>query len=370
MAIITPETLTALAPGTKRAADYAPALDAVLAGAGITTPARIAHFMAQLAHESGGFRALVENLNYSAAGLLKTFPKRITSQAQADALVRGGKEAIANHIYGGRLGNVNPGDGYKYIGRGFVMVTGRNNYTLYAGLIGQPLVDHPELLEQPLFAAQASAAFWKANNINAAADLDDVEKVTRLINGGTIGLAERRTLTDKAKTVWTATIMAAGQAAAAAATAATTTIAAGALSRYFTLDELTFSDNAVRFQIDNTPSAEIVTHLTETAKQMDKVRDLLGHPITVNSGYRSEKLNAAIHGAKNSAHTTGYAVDFVCRGFGTPLQICQKIIESGLKFDQLIQEGTWVHISFAPALRQDVRTAIFGGGSTSYRSGL
>ena len=368
MTFITPKSLTDLAPKTLRANDYAPALDVCLATADITTPLRIAHFMAQLCHESGGFRALVENLNYTADGLMRTFPKRITSKAQADALVSGGKAAIANHVYGGRMGNVNPGDGFKFIGRGFIMITGRNNYTLYAQLIGQPLLDRPELLEQPLIAAQAAAAFWKANNINAAADADNVETVSRLINGGTVGLEERKALTAKAKTIWTAA--AAATATATAGPATTAAPAADMLSRYFSLDELTFSDNAVRFQIDNTPSAEIKSRLTETAKQMDKVRDLLGHAITVNSGYRSDKLNAAIHGAKNSAHTLGYAVDFVCRGFGTPLQICQKLVQSGIKFDQLIQEGTWVHISFDPRMRGEVKTAIFGGGSTSYRSGL
>ena len=375
MTTITPKSLTDLAPGTKRAAEYAPALDACLALADISTPLRVAHFMAQLCYESGGFRALVENLGYSAAGLMRTFPKRITSQAQADALVAGGKEAIANHIYGGRMGNVNPGDGFKYIGRGFIMLTGRNNYALYAQLTGLALLDHPELLEQPLYAAQASAAFWKTNNINAAADLDSVDKVTRLINGGTLGLAERQALTVKTKQIFTAPAapVAAPPPPAAPPAATATVVPATAtkrISRYFSLDELTFSDNAVRFQIDNTPSPEIVARLTDAALQLDKVRDLLGFPINVNSGYRSDKLNAAIHGAKNSAHTLGYAIDFVCRDFGTPLQICQKIVASGLKFDQLIQEGTWVHISFDPRMRQDVKTAIFGGGSTSYRSGL
>ncbi|MBW8881355.1 MAG: hypothetical protein JF615_08030 [Asticcacaulis sp.] len=377
MAFVTPETLTALAPATKRAADYAPALDACLAMAEITTPLRIAHFMAQLCHESGGFRALVENLNYSAAGLLRTFPKRVTSQAQADALVAGGKEAIANAIYGGRMGNVNPGDGYRFIGRGFIMVTGRNNYTLYAKLLGQPLLDHPELLEQPIYAAQASAAYWKTNNINAAADRDDITTVTRLINGGAIGLSERTSLTAKAKTIWTAAVVAARAPAPApapppppAVAATTATVLTGMLSRYFSKAELTVSQTAARKGIDNTPTNEIWARLTETAKQMDKVRDLLGHAINVNSGYRSEALNAVIGGAPHSAHSLGYAVDFICPAFGTPLQICQKIVTSGLKFDQLIQEGTWVHISFDPRLRQDVKTANFSGGAATYRSGL
>ncbi|MGZ3304554.1 MAG: D-Ala-D-Ala carboxypeptidase family metallohydrolase [Asticcacaulis sp.] len=367
MATITPENLKALAPKIlpERATSYAPALDAALAAGDINTPLRIAHFMAQLAHESGGFRALVENLNYSAERLTQIFPSRVKTLADAQALVAAGKPAIAEAIYGNRpdLGNVNPGDGFKYIGRGFIMITGRANYSHFGDLISQPLTDHPELLEQPGAAALASAAYWKSRNINVAADRDDITTVTKLVNGGTVGLDARKALLATAKTIWA--VVPAPIPAPPAAPPGT-----GLLSRYFSLEELSFSDSAVRFQIDNTPGPDIVANLTDTAKRLDQVQDLLGKPIQVNSGYRSPKLNTALHGAINSAHTTGHAVDFVCRGFGTPLQVCQAIIASGLKFDQLIQEGTWVHISFDPKMRQQVLTAVFGGGSTHYRAGL
>ncbi len=368
MAIITPEHLLALAPTTKRAAEYAPALDAVLERAGITTPLRVAHFMAQLCHESGGFRALVENLNYRPETLMAVFKKRVTSLEQAQALVNAGKDAIAEHIYGGRLGNVNPGDGARFIGRGFIMVTGRTNYELCGNRIGQPLTERPELLEQPAIAALASAAFWQMNNLNAAADQDDVNLVTRLINGGDNGLADRRTLTDKAKRLWQVS----APVALPPATAATTPAALppGALSRYFTLEEMTFSSTAVRQQIDNTPSAAVLEKLRETATQMDAVRELLGYPITVTSGYRSPALNALVNGSPTSAHMSGHAVDFVCRQFGTPLQICHKIAASNIRFDQLIQEGTWVHISFDPRMRREIKTANFSGGSATYTPGL
>ncbi|WP_443748125.1 D-Ala-D-Ala carboxypeptidase family metallohydrolase [Asticcacaulis solisilvae] len=383
MATITPERLTALSPKIlpQRAQDYAPALDAVLGMADLNTPLRIAHFMAQLAYESAGFRALVENLNYKAETLLKVFPNRVKTLEQAQALVAQGKEAIANAVYGNRadLGNTQPGDGYKYIGRGFLMITGRANYTRYATLIGQPLVDKPELLEQPTYAAQAAAAFWKTTNINARADADDINGVTRLVNGGLNGLDGRKALLTEAKGLWPSSLF------APEVTQVVNPLPppppppppplspptpAGAFSRYFTLEELTQSDTAVRLHIDNTPPADVVTALHDTATKMDQVRDLLKGPVQVLSGYRSPKLNTAIGGSPHSAHINGRAVDFVCRSYGTPLQICQKIVAAGVKFDQLIQEGTWVHISFDPQMRNQVLTASFGSGKTTYRNGL
>lgn len=377
MTTITPERLTALSPKIlpQRAQEYAPALDAVLAMGDITTPLRVAHFMAQLAYESAGFRALVENLNYRPETLLKVFPNRIKSLEQAQSLVAQGKEAIANAVYGNRadLGNTNPGDGYKYIGRGFLMITGRANYTRYAALIGQPLVDRPELLEQPLYAAQAAAAFWKATNINPKADADDINGVTKLVNGGLNGLDGRKALLSEAKSLWPVSIFAPEVTQVVDPTPPpppSPPTPAGAFSRYFTLEELTQSDTAVRLHIDNTPPADVVNALHETATKMDQVRDLLKGPVQVLSGYRNPKLNTAIGGSPHSAHMTGRAVDFVCRSYGTPLQICQKIVSAGIKFDQLIQEGTWVHISFDPQMRNQVLTAVFSNGRTTYRSGL
>jgi len=378
MATITPERLTALSPKIlpERAQAYAPALDAVLAAGDINTPLRIAHFMAQLAYESAGFRALVENLNYKPETLLKVFPNRIKTLEQAQSLVAQGKEAIANAVYGNRadLGNTQPGDGFKYIGRGFLMITGRSNYTRYAAMIGQPLVDKPELLEQPIYAAQAAAAFWKATNINARADADDINGVTKLVNGGLNGLDGRKALLTEAKGLWPSSIFAPEITQVVDPTPPplppSPPTPAGMFSRYFTQEEMTQSDTAVRLHIDNTPPAEVVNALRDTAARMDQVRDLLKGPIQVLSGYRSPQLNTAIGGSTHSAHMTGRAVDFVCRSYGTPLQICQKIVSAGVKFDQLIQEGTWVHISFDPQMRNQVLTASFSNGKTTYRSGL
>lgn len=132
----------------------------------------------------------------------------------------------------------------------------------------------------------------------------------------------------------------------------------GKLSPHFSLDELTFSQTAVRKGIDNDPPADVLERLTHTAAQMEKVRALLGGlPIHVSSGYRSPRLNRAIGGAAKSHHVLGCAVDFTCRAFGSPLEVCQRLAASDLQFDQLIEEhGRWTHISFAPPLRRQILT--------------
>jgi zinc D-Ala-D-Ala carboxypeptidase len=146
------------------------------------------------------------------------------------------------------------------------------------------------------------------------------------------------------------------------------------LTDHFTLEELTQSETAARRRIDNTPSSTIVENLTRTAQTLEQVRTLLGaRPVQVSSGYRSPALNAAVGGAASSAHMTGLAADFICPGFGSPLEICRKIAASNITFDQLIQEGTWVHIGLAPAgqkPRLQILTANFGPSATTYANGL
>jgi len=377
MTLITAERLKALSPTilATRATDYAPALDGVLATADLNTSLRVSHFMAQLAYESAGFRALVESLNYQAATLVKVFPNRVKTLAQAQQLVAQGPAAIANAIYGNRadLGNTQPGDGYAFIGRGFIMITGRANYTRYATLIGQPLVQQPQLLQEALYAAQAAAAFWKATNINAKADLDDVAGVTRLVNGGETGLAGREALLKTAKTIWPPSLFASPPPPTTPAPTPTTSSPAqnsAFVSRYFSLDALTFSDTASRLHIDNTPPSGVVTALQDMAGRLDQVCDLLAKPVLLVSAYRCPELNTAMGGKPTSSHVSGRAVDFICRGFGTPQQVCQKIVAAGIKFDQLIQEGEWVHISFDPQMRNQILTANYANGTTSYTHGL
>lgn len=147
------------------------------------------------------------------------------------------------------------------------------------------------------------------------------------------------------------------------------------LSPHFTLEELTHSQQAVRAKIDNTPDSTVMFGLTQIANLLEEVRQLLGeHPIQISSGYRCTKLNTLIGGAKDSQHRLGLAVDFICPGRGTPKEICQVLQASGLKFDQMICEGTWVHLSLAiPGLplRNQILTAIFQPGrKTRYLEGL
>ena len=132
------------------------------------------------------------------------------------------------------------------------------------------------------------------------------------------------------------------------------------LTAHFALEELAATQHR---EFDNTPPPEVVATLRATALRMEEVRRLLGdRPITVSSGYRSRALNRAVGGARTSAHLTGHAVDFNCYRFGSPLKVCRAIAESDIAFDQLIEEGTWVHISFDPRLRRQVLTRRPDGG--------
>lgn len=135
------------------------------------------------------------------------------------------------------------------------------------------------------------------------------------------------------------------------------------LSPHFSYEELTSTQ--VR-GVDNTPSAEVLANLRKTASSMEDVRSMLGKPVLVTSGYRSRRVNELVGGAISSAHTLGYACDFICPGYGTPLDVCRVLVGSGLKFDQSIEEGTWVHLSFAPAMRRQVLTKT----SRGYAPGL
>ena len=162
----------------------------------IETGPRIAAFLAQTGHESASFTRLRENLNYSADGLLKTWPSRFT-RATAELMARK-PELIANHVYGGRMGNRNPGDGWAYIGRGLIHVTGLANYEAITELLHEkfPAVPdftlHPDLLESPRWAALSAGAYWDDHELNALADKGLIERMSKIINGGTHGLADRK----------------------------------------------------------------------------------------------------------------------------------------------------------------------------------
>ena len=171
------------------------ALSEILPVYEIHTPERVAAFIAQCAHESGGFKFLKENLNYKAPSLRKTFGKYFPDDAIAnDYANRPNKqEAIANRVYANRMGNgdESTGDGFRYLGRGLIQLTGKNNYTLFAAAIDTPLEEIPEYLQTFEGAVQSACWFWEQNNLNQWADKKDILTLTKRINGGTIGLEDR-----------------------------------------------------------------------------------------------------------------------------------------------------------------------------------
>lgn len=156
--------------------------------ADIKSTNRVHHLIAQMATETSGFRLVSENMNYSAERLLKVFPTRVTAQ-QAEQLAHK-PVAIANHVYGGRLGNRLPNDGWDYRGSGLLQLTGRGNFSARGKELGLPFEDDPEMVRTPDPAFQAAVAYWKARRINLLADLDDLNKVRFAVNGGANGLSE------------------------------------------------------------------------------------------------------------------------------------------------------------------------------------
>jgi hypothetical protein len=139
----------------------------------------------------------------------------------------------------------------------------------------------------------------------------------------------------------------------------------------FALDEFTASQEATRHNINNTPSAKVVENLRMLATLLEQVRELLGsNSIRISSGYRCLALNQHIGSSHTSAHIFGYAADFTCPSFGSPITVAKKIAESNLKFDQLIYEGTWIHISCDPKNRRQLLTATFKGGKAFYTVGI
>ena len=158
----------------------------------ITTPQRVAAFLAQCAHESGGFVFLKENLNYKAASLRRVFPKYFPDDAIA-AQYAGKGEMIANRVYANRMGNGDEasGDGWRYCGRGLIQLTGKNNYTFFAGSLDIPVEEASEYLQTFEGAVQSACFFWEQNKLNQWADAGDILTLTKRINGGTIGLEDR-----------------------------------------------------------------------------------------------------------------------------------------------------------------------------------
>lgn len=160
---------------------------------GIDTPVKLAHFLAQCGHESGGFKVVNENLNYGAKGLLSIFKKYFPTEAKALEYERK-PEKIANLVYGGRMGNgpEASGEGYKYRGRGYIQLTGKDNYKAFDSIVPEDILANPDLVasKYPLLSA---AWFFHKNCLKKCVDASDatVTAVTKCVNGGTIGLPDR-----------------------------------------------------------------------------------------------------------------------------------------------------------------------------------
>ena len=196
--------LAAVMPLAAKAPDaVVGALDAAMRRFEISTPARVAAFCAHLAHESGQLQRWTENLSYRWERLRQVFPKYFPSDAEARPFDRK-PERIANRVYANRMGNgpEASGDGWRYRGRGPIQLTGKDNYRACGQGIGVDLVDDPDLLATPEPGCLAAAWFWARNGLNALADAGDFVTITRRINGGLNGLAERREFWERAKAVF------------------------------------------------------------------------------------------------------------------------------------------------------------------------
>jgi putative chitinase len=169
---------------------------------GINTEKRQAAFIGQCMHESGGFKLLEENLNYSAKALMATWPSRFPTEEMANQYARN-PEKIANKVYGGRMGNADEssGEGWKYRGRGIKQLTGKENYQRCSEALGVDLVENPDLLLDPKYATLSAGWFWNKHNLNDLADKSDIETMTKRINGGLLGLDARKVAIAKAESI-------------------------------------------------------------------------------------------------------------------------------------------------------------------------
>lgn len=182
------------------------ALKDILPKYGITTQRRVAHFLSQTGHESGNYKTLEENLNYSEKSLNNVFGRYFGPGKRNAAEYARNPEKIANYVYmdefrKSKMGNVKPGDGWRFRGRGLKQLTGRDNYTNFGKSIGMTAEQASEYVATEKGAIESACWFWKANNLNSIADTDDVVKMTKRINGGDIGLADRQARYKKAMEV-------------------------------------------------------------------------------------------------------------------------------------------------------------------------
>jgi putative chitinase len=189
----TKEKLAQIIPGNPNLDHWYESLCEILPDYDINTVQRVSAFLAQCAHESGGFRAIKENLNYKAESLCKVWPRYFPNIDIARQYAQQ-PEKIANRAYGGRMGNgpEESGDGWKFCGRGLIQLTGKDNYSRYAASTEQTLDEASEHLTTFEGCVQSAAWFWEANNLNQFADSGDILTMTKRINGGTLGLEDRQ----------------------------------------------------------------------------------------------------------------------------------------------------------------------------------
>ena len=223
MSLITEAQLAAMIPTNKDVGEWCAALNEMLPKYGITTDRRIAGFISQCAHESSDFRVLQENLNYKEATLLKVFPRYFGPGKENAAEYAGKPEKIANYVYmdknrskAGALGNVKEGDGWLFSGKGLKQCTGRSNVSAFGKTVGMTAEEAAVYLLTKKGALESALWFWGSRNLNDVADTGDVVKLTKIINGGDIGLADRQARYAKAMSALGGTTPAQTQGAAPA----------------------------------------------------------------------------------------------------------------------------------------------------------
>ena len=189
---ITRNQLNSIIPGNQHLDKWLECLNTILVEYEIDSPERVAAFLAQCAHESAGFTAIKENLNYKAASLRKVFPKYFPTDELAEQYAHN-QEAIANRVYGNRMGNgdEHSGDGYAYCGRGLIQLTGHDNYKAFADSLSSSMEEIVEFLQTFEGCVQSACWFWETNDLNSLADAGDIKAMTKRINGGYIGLEDR-----------------------------------------------------------------------------------------------------------------------------------------------------------------------------------
>ena len=204
----TKEHLAAMIPTNKNPGEWYDALVEIMPKYGITTKRRVAHFISQCAHESGDFRIMEENLNYSEKALNAVFGRYFGPGKRDAAEYARNPEKIANYVYmdefrskGGQMGNTQDGDGWRFRGRGLKQLTGRNNYTAFAKSVGMSAEEAADYVSTFKGAVESACWFWDKNKLNTIAEGDDVKAMTKKINGGTIGLEDRQKRYSKAMEV-------------------------------------------------------------------------------------------------------------------------------------------------------------------------